>query len=155
MGAAWAVGRESGSVCAGILWGLALCPRAQGHLDRLRALGAAPVLSSPRSPGPVRGCPGRAPPRGRGGLLVPEERRQLLLHLPRTRPVRLHSGPRGRQGNFLGDQRVLNRFIGKERALRSHASQPSPACPVSELPERGLPRSPQCPPQPSLRALQV
>lgn len=69
----------------------------------------------------------------------PSRRRHLLLHLPRTRPTHLHSGPRGRQGNLPGD---LGRGRSPRPATCSHASQPSPTCPS----RKRAAQSPQFPP---------
>ena len=57
--------------------------------------------AGPAAPGLAAGVLAETLPAGAGGLLV--QGRQLPLHLPRTRPGRLHSGPQGRQGNFPGD----------------------------------------------------
>ena len=101
--------------------------------------------AAPAAPGLSAGVLAAPLPAGAGGFLVPEAAGAFPSAASTTRASPLW--PTRQTGELPGRprQRVLNRFIRKERALRSHASQPSPACPVSELPERGLPRSPQCP----------
>ena len=148
-------GGSPGSICAGIRWGLALCPRAQGHLDRVRAPGAVPVLSSPRSPGPVRGCPGRAPPRGRGGLPRPRGGRCFSIcrvHDPCVSTL-AHEADRGTSRETAAASPKSLHKEGEGPPQPRLSAQPCLPC-VRASRARAA-QKPPVPPQPALRALQV